>query len=229
MSDDTPFDGMSSLIRLIGFNVPARAQFVAEAMVSSTMTSITMGVLGGMIGSTCLPIGPLIPFFIGSWTGYTVGLLQHWRQAQHETFQMAHYYPTILGHGLYTEFGIVVPPNVIHVVAPAVASSSSSRRRSGTSSSHPRSNVVPPQSAANETTTLSTATTTTLSTLSTTTTSPMEDWIRQGGIGRLTWSILAAQSCRNDIKDLQRQERQKLMDAHQQQQDNDSVDNDEEV
>jgi hypothetical protein len=250
MSDDdaAPFDGMSSLLRMIGFNVPVRAHFLAEAMVSSTLSSITLGVLGGMFGSSILPIGPLVPFFIGSWTGFTVGLVQHWKHAQKETLQMAHYYPTILGHGLYTEFGIVVPPNVLRVVPPPPppATNSSSRRRKNRHGS-----VVPLQKdekenddnseafstvpgAANERTLSTTTTTTTTSVTSCTaalsTTSPMEDWIRQGGIGRLTWSILAAQSCRSDIKDLQRQERQRLMDAHnqqrQQQQDNDDLDDD---
>jgi hypothetical protein len=252
MSDDdaVPFDGMSSLLRMIGFNVPVRAHFLAEALVSSTLSSITLGVLGGMIGSSILPIGPLVPFFIGSWTGYTVGLIQHWKHAQKETLQMAHYYPTILGHGLYTEFGIVVPPNVLRVVpTPAAAVAAATNRSSGRRKNRHRS-VVPLQKdeqenddsseafstvagAANERT-LSTTTTTTTTVASCTaalsTTSPMEDWIRQGGIGRLTWSILAAQSCRSDIKDLQRQERQRLMDAHnqqRQQQDNDDVDDDE--
>ena len=36
----------------------------------------------------------------------------------------------------------------------------------------------------------------------------------RGGLPRLSVSILAAQSCRNDVDELERQERQRLMDEH---------------
>ena len=40
----------------------------------------------------------------------------------------------------------------------------------------------------------------------------MDRWIRIGGLGRLTWSILAAQRCRPAVEAIQRQERQRLVD-----------------
>ena len=42
-----------------------------------------------------------------------------------------------------------------------------------------------------------------------------EEWIRLGGIGRLTWSVLAAQTCRQDVDNLQRQKRDKIIEEYQ--------------
>jgi len=42
----------------------------------------------------------------------------------------------------------------------------------------------------------------------------LEQWILDGGVGRLSSAILAAQSCHEDIIELQKNERQKLLDAY---------------
>ena len=42
----------------------------------------------------------------------------------------------------------------------------------------------------------------------------MEDWILNGGVGRLSYAVLAAQSCDEDILEMQKNERQKLVDSY---------------
>lgn len=42
----------------------------------------------------------------------------------------------------------------------------------------------------------------------------LEGWILAGGIGRLSYAILAAQSCEEDINEMQKSERQKLVDEY---------------
>jgi len=42
----------------------------------------------------------------------------------------------------------------------------------------------------------------------------LEGWIQSGGVGRLSYAILAAQSCEEDIVEMQRSERQRLIDEY---------------
>jgi len=79
--DDSHFDGLSSLVRLSGSNVPARARFIGEAILSSTMTGLTLGLVFGRVGGLTVA-GPLVPFLVGTWTGYTFGLVGHWRNCK---------------------------------------------------------------------------------------------------------------------------------------------------
>jgi hypothetical protein len=179
--DDSHFDGLSSLVRLSGVSVPARARFIGEALVSSTLTSLTLGLSFGMVGAVCSPIGPLVPFLVGSWTGYTFGLVNHWRTCSNTVRQYAQQYPTLLAHALATEGrGIPVPPKVVQA----------SEERLGTQNDEESDHPVPSGSVT------------------------LEEWIRQGGLGRLTWSILAAQSCQRDVEELQRQHRERLIQEH---------------
>jgi hypothetical protein len=178
---DSDFDGISSLVKLSGVSVPARARFIGEALVSSTFSSLTLGLSFGMVGAICSPIGPLIPFLVGSWTGYTFGLVNHWRTGSNTVRQYAQQYPTILAHALATEGrGIAVPPKVVQ------ASEERLGKKDDEESDHP----LPTGSVT------------------------LEEWIRQGGLGRWTWSILAAQSCRQDVEELQRQHRERLVQEH---------------
>ena len=41
----------------------------------------------------------------------------------------------------------------------------------------------------------------------------MSEWMNGGGLGRYTWCVLAAVSCTSDIEEVQRKERQDLIDA----------------
>ena len=107
--------------------------------------------------------------------------------------QFAKNYPTILAHAMMTERGIIVPRNVIQ---------ESEEKLSSLKIQDVETDEVSPV-------------TNTPKTTNDTTTTPLLHWIHQGGIGRVTWSVLAAQSCVSDIEELQRQRRQKLMDEHQ--------------
>lgn len=42
----------------------------------------------------------------------------------------------------------------------------------------------------------------------------LDEWIIQGGIGRTSYAILAAQSCEEDVQELQRNERQRIVDKY---------------
>jgi hypothetical protein len=42
----------------------------------------------------------------------------------------------------------------------------------------------------------------------------LEEWIFAGGIGRISYAILAAQSCEEDIFEMQRKKRQELIDGY---------------
>lgn len=42
----------------------------------------------------------------------------------------------------------------------------------------------------------------------------MEEWILSGGVGRLSYAVLAAQSCDEDMIDMQKSERQRLVDSY---------------
>lgn len=46
---DAPYDGFSSLVRLSGINVPARARFVGEAFLLATLSSLTFGLTCGQL------------------------------------------------------------------------------------------------------------------------------------------------------------------------------------
>mmetsp|Transcript_60572 Transcript_60572/g.179544 ORF Transcript_60572/g.179544 Transcript_60572/m.179544 type:complete len:101 (-) Transcript_60572:335-637(-) len=41
----------------------------------------------------------------------------------------------------------------------------------------------------------------------------LERWICGGGIGRLTFAILAAQDCREGVEEMQKEERQRIVDG----------------
>lgn len=179
---DTPFEGLSSLVQLSGTSVPARARFVGETLVSSLWTSMTIGFSCGVIGSAT-PMGPLVPFLLGSWTGYTFGLVNHWMVAHKATLKVAKLYPSLLAHSLAIETHLVVPSDVIK------ASEEELRLTKDPTYTNEKSHVVEGRKT-------------------------LTDWINEGGLGRLSWSMIAAQGCRPDIEDIQRQHRQKLIEEH---------------
>ena len=185
--DESQLDGISSLVRLTGVNIPSRARFVGEALVQSTLTSMTLGLSFGMVGGALVSIGPLVPFCVGSWMGYTCGLWHHWSRSKESALLFARRYPTILAHSLATERAIFVPPPVVQASEDQLLLLSQKN--------HTINND-------NDKTSIRGVIT-------------LEEWIRQGGLGRLTWSILAAQSCRGDVEELQKQQRQRLMEEHQ--------------
>ena len=160
--EDSHFDGLSSLVRLSGAQVPARARFVGEALLSASFSSITLGLVCGQVGSILMTTtGPLVPFLIGSWAGYSFGLMSYWKSSVKWCDTCAQRYPKLLIHALRTQPHIVEQP------------------------------------PADE--------------------ERLVDWVKQGSLGRLSMCILAAQACRNDVEEIERAERQRLMEQYQEQ------------
>ena len=106
--DDSQFDGLSSLVRLSGVSVPARARFVGETVLGSTLTGFSVGLLSGSVGATffAASIGPLVPFLVGSGAGYTFGLFYQWRIAKRRALVFCEDYPRLMAHTLRWEWGV---------------------------------------------------------------------------------------------------------------------------
>jgi hypothetical protein len=163
--EDSHFDGLSSLVRLSGAHVPARARFVGEALLSASFSSITLGLVCGQAGAIMMgTTGPLIPFMVGSWFGYSFGLAAYWKASVKWCDNVALKYPTLLIHALKTN------PYVVEV--PPVEGNEDGK---------------------------------------------LVDWVKQGSLGRLSLCVLAAQACRNDVEEIERAERQRLMEEYQEQ------------
>lgn len=185
--DDHPLgSGLSSLIRLSGVTIPSRARYVGEAVVSATMSSITLGLCCGIFSSMS-PFGPLVPYLVGSTVGYGFGLWHHWTAAKQRALWYAQQYPTVMAHSLRVERQIIVPSSIVQASQKQVHQA----RASDTNSAEDKD--ASSMSLPGHTMTL-------------------EQWILQGGVSRMTWSIIAAQQCRNDVDIIVRQERQRLID-----------------
>jgi hypothetical protein len=157
---DTAFDGLGSLIKMIGFTVPARARFVGETMVTASLTSLTVGILCGNIGSMIPSVGPLAPFLFGSWIGYSAGLVSHWRLSHNLAKKYAKLYPTLMLHALnHQAWDLGSEPVAEHE-------------------------------------------------------EPLEEWIIKGGLGRTTASILAAQSLKSCVRDIEKRGRDKAAEEY---------------
>lgn len=180
--DDSPFEGLSSLVKVSGHNVPARARFIGEAIVASTLGGLTLGLVCGQAGAISGRIGPLVPFMLGTWTGYSVGMYGYWRNCRRVARKYAKRYPKIMAHALYVEHDIIVPPSVVQASAE-------------TQNGHvDYSALVNPKGI-----------------------NPLQVWIDEGGLRRISLSVLAAQSCRPDVEELERQQRQRLVEEYQEQ------------
>lgn len=156
--DPTPFENFSSLLRLAGAQVPARAIFLGQSLFSGIYTGTTLGLVCGQVGMYFTPLGPLIPFLFGTGVGFCMGLYGTWKSSVGMVKVFARNYPTILAHSLWTEHYLVVPPHV---------------QEEG---------------------------------------STMEDWALNHGHFRLTLCVLAARACERDVREINRQQRQRLND-----------------
>lgn len=181
--DDSNVPGMASILRLVGFNVPTRAQFIGEAVVSATLSSMTIGLVCGAAGASMFPftVGPLVPYMVGSTVGYSFGLWQYWSTCKRNVVWYARHYPTVLAHAILTDRQVVVP---LGVVKASQQQLKLLQENEGNVTSEPAETSTP----------------------------TLEQWILQGGLGRMTWSILAAGQCRANILDIQKQERQRVVD-----------------
>jgi hypothetical protein len=163
MDDSSPLDGFSSLLRLSGVSVPARARFVGEATFTGIYTATTLGLVCGQAGMMLTPAGPLLPFLFGSGFGFCLGLYTTWTRSVETAKMYARRYPQILAHALWTESRIVVPPFILN-------------KAGGVGEE-------------------------------------MEKWILNQGVRHLSFCVLAAQSCQSDVEEVDKQERQRLIEA----------------
>ena len=193
MSDDDDHlgSGLSSFVRMTGTNVPARARFTGEAIVSATFSSLTFGMFSGGFGAVLFPIsvGPLIPFMVGSAVGYSFGLYQMWAGSKRRMLWYAKQYPVLLAHSLRIEQHIIVPPSIIKAteeLAETQRGEEGEEYQMGDFATHKTSEGGP---------------------------ITMDQWILRGGLGRMTWAILAAQECSEDAVAIQKQQRQKIVDS----------------
>ena len=181
----SPLDGFSSLLRLSGVTVPARARFVGAATFSGLYTGTTVGLVCGQLGMLLTPFGPLVPFLLGSGLGsglgFCVGLYSSWSNAVKMTFTYADHYPHILAHALWTDSRIIVPSSVLPAILP---------------DSEKDEKVIE-------------ATSVTGNNVSTT----MVDWIQRQGLREFSLCVLAAQTCQKDVDEVDELVRQRLVEA----------------
>lgn len=195
--------GFPSILKMAGATIPCRARFIGEAVVSGTLHSIMMGLVCGTTSAVCFPItvGPIVPYLLGSIGGYSFGLYQHWNQSKTYALFCARKYPTLLSHAIFVEQCLVVPSSIQQ------HPSSSDNDNSGYIVTYDENDYVN-----NNITAINTNTTIATTTNTNNTAGSLEDWIKEGGLGRLTWSILASQRCRNAVETIQRKERQQIID-----------------
>lgn len=65
--EDSGLDNLSSLVRLTGVTVPARARFIGESLASATLSDLALGLVCGQAGAVTTSSGPLVPFLFGTW------------------------------------------------------------------------------------------------------------------------------------------------------------------
>ena len=194
--DDEPLgSGLGSILKFTGSNVPARARFIGQAFVSGSLFSVTIGLYSGAIGAVVFPMtcGPLVPFLIGSSVGYSFGLWEHWATCKRNMVHYSRHYPRLLAHALWTEHKLIVPRSVLQASQDQlkqmeedeeVASNSNMRRR------YPPVTFTPNNTGI-----------------------PMDQWVFQGGLARMTWSMLAAQQCHPDVVAIEEKKREQLVES----------------
>jgi len=211
MSDEEEghLSGLSSLVRLSGVNVPARAQFLGETLVSATISSLTVGLTAGLSGAVFFPatVGPLVPALVGLGVGYNFGLYSMWASSKRRMMWFAQQYPTVLAHALRTENQIIVPASIvrasqerIHTLEAAIEEEDSNVQEVHQSGGYNSHLIVTNHDGP----------------------LTLDQWIVKGGLARVTWAVVAAQSCQGDVRAIQNQQRQKIVDNF----DSDSNNND---
>jgi hypothetical protein len=182
-------DGLGGLLNLVGI-VPARARFVGSALASSILSSVTIGLSCGAVGAAFLPTGPVIPFLVGSWVGNTLGLYHYYRSSKNAALRLARNYPSILSHALWTEFAVVVPPEVV-----AGTEERCRRRRGKVDSVAAALDTVAGYGKNDEL--------------------MLDRWIQKKGHKMVGFAILAVPQCDGDVEEIQRREREALVQSHQ--------------
>ncbi|KAG7337638.1 hypothetical protein IV203_030983 [Nitzschia inconspicua] len=183
-SPEEKIGALDGLLTLIGI-VPARARFIGGAVASSLLSSLSLGLSFGMMGAAFLPTGPLIPFLMGSWVGHTFGLYHHYRQSRNDALTVARNFPSILAHAMWTEFGVIVPSDVVS------ATEERCHQHSGKVDKQIAQDIAKKNAAM------------------------MDQWIQLQGYKMVGFAILSVPQCAENIEEIQRQERNNLVQDHQ--------------
>lgn len=191
--------GLGTILRFTGTNVPARARYIGEAFVSASLFSVTVGLCCGAVGATLFPIscGPLIPFLAGSGVGYSFGLWDHYSTVKRNMRFYAHHYPTLLVHALWTEFQLIVPKSVIDQSRKQLLREEEEQQQNEMSAL-PHASKLPAPPVTNQPH---------LDNM------PLDQWVFSGGLGRLSWSMLASQNCRSNVTTIETQKRHRIVES----------------
>jgi hypothetical protein len=193
---NSPWEGVSSLLNLSGNQVPARARFAGQALISGSFGAVTFGLVAGQIGASLTPWGPILPFLVGSSAGFSFGAYSIWAARKTECLTFARHYPTLLAHALWVDRRIIVPANVLQA----------SMRNTSPDEDE---DDEPEESPA-------AATTTAVTMYRDAPTQPpiiLEAWVQSYGLGHFSYCILAAMSCEKDVQEAEKQQRQQLIDS----------------
>ncbi|CAL1146345.1 unnamed protein product [Cladocopium goreaui] len=158
-------EGFSELVQASGVSVPARAKFVGRFLGYTTFGSLTFGLVCGQLG-VMFTVGPLVPFFCGSWLGYTLSSISFWRSECSTARGYVRDYPRLLEYVIRTEFPWARMPEVTGIEVSMVPMS---------------------QDMA------------------------IEKWMQGHSLIRLSWCILAGQSCQSLIQEHQEEKRRELL------------------
>jgi hypothetical protein len=189
-------EGLGGLLSLVGV-VPARARFVGSAVAWSVLASTTVGLSLGALGAAFLPTGPVLPFLVGSWLGNTLGLYQYYRSSKREALRLARNYPSILAHALWTEWGVVVPDGVV-----AGTEERCRRHRGRVDSAASDLDLEATKGGGGEKKKGGAVAV------------ALDRWIEGGGPRMVGLAILAAPRCGEDVEEIQRREREALVESH---------------
>ena len=89
-------------IKLLGASlgiVPCRARSVGRFVAFSTFVSTTSGLFFGQIGAL-LGTGPLVPYLVGAWAGYSLAGVIFWRGEVKRALKFVQAYPRLMEHAL---------------------------------------------------------------------------------------------------------------------------------
>ena len=89
-------------IKLLGASlgiVPCRARFVARFVAFSTFVSTTSGLFFGQAGAL-LGTGPLVPYLVGAWAGYSLAGVIFWKGEVKRALKFVQAYPRLMEHAL---------------------------------------------------------------------------------------------------------------------------------
>lgn len=93
--DESQYEGISSFVRFSGLLVPARAYFIGETYINTTLASFAAGILGGALGALT-PLGPVLPFLTMSTLGYAFGGYHQWVFCRRRAYFYIQQYPTLM-------------------------------------------------------------------------------------------------------------------------------------